>query len=478
MSAEEQGKRGIDAVSDSAEEVSAKKVKVDTESTETAEQPSAAASSVEVEVEVQVEPTDVGAAPTSGSPKRSFDDLSEPVKQLFQDCFDSLKLTSNDLDTCVYDSLCDFSEEMQNEIVSSFCRSELTSIRNKTGYFIGILKQYRKNGKAQSGGGRHAPPQQAPYAVPFMGFPGYPGYPAAAPGAAQSGPKATANGQMSALPASVQAKFQAMFAQGQVSESDLDKSIFDSLMDFDETTAGNIVDRYSSSSLATVRNKTGYFISLLKLARQARQNGQGFASSRDGPVTAGGPPMGGAAPYGYPPQPYADPYAAYYAAAAAAGLPPPPYAPPPPQPGPPAADPYAAYYAAAAQQAAQAGYPPHAGAPGAPPQAGYPQAAGAPQAGYPQQAAPAAQGGIRIPMSFYKISQGAQNKLAALYNSYSLNQDDVEDCVFDSLADFPENEQVQMCEAFTNANLVSVRNKTAFFIGILKRHRQNGSTSY
>ncbi len=73
--------------------------------------------------------------------------------------------------------------------------------------------------------------------------------------------------------------------------------------------------------------------------------------------------------------------------------------------------------------------------------------------------------------SFYKLSPSAQTRLAALYNNFTMQKTDLEDCVFDSLADFKEQEQLQMCDSFAQASLTTVRNKTAFFIGILKRHR-------
>jgi ABC-type branched-subunit amino acid transport system permease subunit len=110
-------------------------------------------------------------------------------------------------------------------------------------------------------------------------------------------------------------------------------------------------------------------------------------------------------------------------------------------------DPWAAYYAAQAQ--AQAG-----------------QQQMAPQAKQPTP------GGV--PASFAKLSGAAQAKLSGLYQSMMLQTTDLEDCVFDSLADFTEAEQSTMCDSFCSANLVTVRNKTAFMIGILKRHRASG----
>jgi hypothetical protein len=94
----------------------------------------------------------------------------QPIQSIFSDCFARLNMTSSDLDISVYDSLLDFSEATQVEIVNSFCQADLEAIRNKTGYFIGILKQYRKNGKALSNA-RHVYSRvvyEPGYSVPFF----------------------------------------------------------------------------------------------------------------------------------------------------------------------------------------------------------------------------------------------------------------------------------------------------------------------
>jgi len=82
-----------------------------------------------------------------------------------------------------------------------------------------------------------------------------------------------------------------------------------------------------------------------------------------------------------------------------------------------------------------------------------------------------------ISPSFTKVAPKAQARLGQLYTMGLLVRTDLEDCVFDSLADFSETDQLKMCDAFAQANLVNVRNKTAFFIGILKRHRSQHQVS-
>jgi hypothetical protein len=349
-------------------------------------------------------------------PKRTFSDLRPVVQDLLNDCFQKLNLVHTDLDPSIYDSLLDFPDPIQCEIVASFCRADLASIRNKTGYFIGILKQYRKNGKATSSlnsAGYPSPPSfnlpfqymnaqnAAAYLYPPFGnfFPQYSSFSPYNYGLMQGLPsqlKGQAKG-LGALPLSIQIKFRTMFANGDVTEAELDDSIYDSLQDFDEFTQSSILDRFSSTKFSKVRNKTGYFISLLKLARLARATDLGFAEAVAGSF--------------YPSYPQAyggDMYSVY---------------------GQNAFSPASSYLLS-------------------PPQANFSP-------------------------SFSKVCLKAQARLAHLYNTFIIRRTDLEDCVFDSLADFPETDQLRMCDAFAQANLINVRNKTAFFIGILKRHRSH-----
>jgi hypothetical protein len=266
-------------------------------------------------------------------PKRTFCDLRPVVQDLLNDCFSKLNFVPSDLDPSIYDSLLDFPDPIQCEIVASFCRADLASIRNKTGYFIGILKQYRKNGKATSSG------NSAAYSV---------------------------TPSFNSLP------FQYLNPQSP----------------FLYPPFGNFFPQFNSFS--------PYNYGLMQ-ARHARATDLGFAEAVAG-----------------------------------------------------------SFYPA------------------------YPQAYGGDMFNvYGQNTFPNASSYLLSPPqanfspSFSKICPKAQARLAHLYNTFIIRRTDLEDCVFDSLADFPEIDQLRMCDAFAQANLINVRNKTAFFIGILKRHRSH-----
>jgi hypothetical protein len=345
--------------------------------------------------------------PDEGKGKRQFEDLRPDLQALVDDTLVKINMTRADLDNCVYESLCDFPDPVQDEIVLAFGQADLSTIRNKTGYFIGILKEYRRHGKALSQGNT-------------------------ADGGAPMPPRVerVKTGSVASLPLMTQHRFREMFSRGLVHEHELDKSIFDSMGDFDERTQAAIIERFSNADFATLKNKTGYFISILKQAREARKNGLPFGNSGVIPEPAFVAPL-------------YDSYGNYNYHSSFA---PPPPAPRPMHPG--YADPYAPY--PPEQRTMRHDY------------SGFGYGAPPPPISVPEG----------VPHSFYKICPNAQVIMGDMYNSRLLQPSDLDECVFDSLATFGDNEQCVMCEGFAQAGLAKVRNRTAFFIGILKKHRQ------
>lgn len=55
----------------------------------------------------------------------------------------SSQISTSDLDKQALDSLRGFDEQTGVEIIDKYCEADLTSIRNKTGFFVGIIKRYR-----------------------------------------------------------------------------------------------------------------------------------------------------------------------------------------------------------------------------------------------------------------------------------------------------------------------------------------------
>jgi len=395
--------------------------------------------------------------------------LPQSIQNQFWHLFNSGKVSQTDIDDSIYKSLCDFTEETAHEIVQGFSRADLMKVRNKTGFFIGILKTYRSqskglrkhqaenlsaessyqtmpsyqiepsaslyqaapNDQSQDYGGVGAvgaavggayfdpygsgvpfpPPPPPPPTVqdPYVQMP-YDPYglqPQVAPGpgmmpqhidpqqqqqqqqqqmyydpqfgqayaiaSANSTTMPTASPNVTALPTSVQHLFEQIFSLGLVMQSDIPDSIYDSLKDFDENTQYSIVERFYKSDLSRVRNKTGYFIGILKQARQGKLSGYGFGAGPKGSETTGTPTGS---------------YASFESS-----------------PG------------------------------------------------------------------FGRLSPYCQQRVRELTENGQLSEGDLDHSVFDSLADFSEEDQLTMVDSFCSKDLMAIRNKTAFFIGILKRHR-------
>jgi hypothetical protein len=77
--------------------------------------------------------------------------LSPAIQQKLSALFDSGKCPRQDLESCCIDSLKDFTEDVSIQIIDKFLEADLSTIRSKTAFFIGILKRFRKD--KQSGGG-------------------------------------------------------------------------------------------------------------------------------------------------------------------------------------------------------------------------------------------------------------------------------------------------------------------------------------
>jgi len=332
-----------------------------------------------------------------------FEDLRPELQALLDDTLARVGLTRADIETCVYESLADFPPSVQDEIVLGFGKSDMSTIRNKTGYFIGILKEYRRHGKALSQGNSTDGGAPMPTRV-----------------------ERVKTGSVASLPYSIQARFRELFASGRATEAELDKSVYDSMADFDERTQAAIIERFSNADFSTLKNKTGYFISILKQARESRKNGIPFGNA-------------GMAPEPAYPSPLYDTYGNFNYH--------PSYAPPPPMGRslPPYADPFFV-----PERVPRQDYKDYSAFYGGPPAVSVPEG---------------------VPASFQKICPSAQLIIADMYNSRLLQPTDLDECVFDSVSTFGEAEQCVICQGFAATPLGKVRNRTAFFIGILKKHR-------
>ena len=94
---------------------------------------------------------DVAEAPTRALHLAldEFSVLACPVTNAQDDLVSHLEqrvvgLLPEDVDEHVYAQLRDFSEPIAIEIATKFLEADMSQIRNKTGFFIGILKRYRQ----------------------------------------------------------------------------------------------------------------------------------------------------------------------------------------------------------------------------------------------------------------------------------------------------------------------------------------------
>eukprot|EP00947_MAST-08B_sp_MAST-8B-sp1_P003407 g3407.t1 len=80
--------------------------------------------------------------PISGDPAV---DKAIATRDQLRELYASGQVLARDLEVGTIESLKDFTEEGQQEIVGKFREADMASLRSKTAFFIGILKRYRNN---------------------------------------------------------------------------------------------------------------------------------------------------------------------------------------------------------------------------------------------------------------------------------------------------------------------------------------------
>lgn len=79
-----------------------------------------------------------------GEAKNGFEGLAPDLQADLLACFATYGFQPDILALCVYDSITEFPYHIQKELVGQFCAEDLSRVSNKTGYFIGIIKKFRK----------------------------------------------------------------------------------------------------------------------------------------------------------------------------------------------------------------------------------------------------------------------------------------------------------------------------------------------
>lgn len=197
----------------------------------------------------------------------------------------------DELEACCWDSLAKFEEFTACEIVQRFGERELTGVRSTTAYFCGLLKRYRERGAAAQPAQPSRSRQQ---------------HVAHTPQGLQEQAASVA-----LLTPVVRDAVEDMFRSGDVHRSEMEPCCFESLRDFADAVALKIIKDFRDADMHTLRNKTGFFCSLLKQHRA--QTGTLRHPSTPGvisttPWSVRPPTFAPVTPAGYHPPPWPPPY--------------------------------------------------------------------------------------------------------------------------------------------------------------------------
>lgn len=235
--------------------------------------------------------------------------FSPALRSKLDSLYSSSQLVNGDLDRNVLDSMRDFPAAVQLEIIDRFAETNLTTVRNKTAFLVGILKRYRSRASTAPIGRGPGSGYSNGYSMGPMAYGGPVG------GDRGHGPEmgrvhvsygAEANMQaFQLLPISVQMRLDPLYQSGVLQQSDLEANVLQSLAQFPEHVANEITAKFCESNLASVNNKTGWLVGIIK-----RFRAQGATTSPSNmapghgyppPSSAYPPPSSYHSPPSYPP---------------------------------------------------------------------------------------------------------------------------------------------------------------------------------
>lgn len=228
--------------------------------------------------------------------------LAEEVQRELVRMRDNGIIADGDLERGALESLKDFPVQMALEIIRKYSEQDMNTVRNKTGFFIGILKRFRSKVSQEGGMGMYGQPAAAmpPASLAQLGDYGL--------------VAAEHRDGFKSLPFSVQCVFYPLYQSGHISAEDLEGKVFQSLAQFEEHTCMEMARKFCDSDLTRVNNKSGWLIGILKRFRQnGAPNGHQYLQQHQAnnqAIAMGHMPMGGMGAMGAM---GADPYAAYYA---------------------------------------------------------------------------------------------------------------------------------------------------------------------
>jgi hypothetical protein len=143
----------------------------------------------------------------------------------------------SELDPSILKSLSTFSSEDGMAILEKLGAVDLTTVVNKNGFLAGIMKRFR--------GGAQPADTNANLQAQYM------------------------------LPQMVQLALEQLYNSGVVQRHELDAKVISQLNEFDENGAIDVINRFQSSNLSTVTNKSGFFVGIMKRVRAEQQQPTG-----------------------------------------------------------------------------------------------------------------------------------------------------------------------------------------------------------
>eukprot|EP00281_Chroomonas_sp_CCMP1168_P026526 CAMPEP_0206228906 /NCGR_PEP_ID=MMETSP0047_2-20121206/9414_1 /ASSEMBLY_ACC=CAM_ASM_000192 /TAXON_ID=195065 /ORGANISM="Chroomonas mesostigmatica_cf, Strain CCMP1168" /LENGTH=394 /DNA_ID=CAMNT_0053652171 /DNA_START=2417 /DNA_END=3599 /DNA_ORIENTATION=+ len=163
--------------------------------------------------------------------------LSPMVSAKLESIFSSGQIRRDDLDTRCLDQLRALPEHSAMEVLQKYSEADLSSINSKAGFFMGIVKRFR---------------EQTAAADPMV-----------------------TNSAYSQLSYTIQTKLESLFSTGLISRTELDAKCYTELRYLSEQTANDIVDKFCEANLSEIRNKTAFFLGIVKRMKNERGGGGG-----------------------------------------------------------------------------------------------------------------------------------------------------------------------------------------------------------
>ncbi|KNC79309.1 hypothetical protein SARC_08292 [Sphaeroforma arctica JP610] len=228
---------------ESAESATLKRTRDDTEEAASTDEPEGGKkvlkTNTEEAVPITTAATTTTATITTATTATDKDQNYLGVTAVLNRIYATGKLKPGDVEQGAIDSLKDFPEATAVEIMEKYSLADFESVRNKTGFLIGIIKRYRNNLHT-------APPQ----------FGGYGGGPA--------GPGYGAPTMRNTLAPSTQSMLNQLYSSRITSEVELGDKCLMQLKSYSEDTANQILQKFKEADMKDIRSKSGFLHGIMR----------------------------------------------------------------------------------------------------------------------------------------------------------------------------------------------------------------------